>query len=210
MRNLVHQRERQITFRGGLRRLLRLHQLARDRQDHVRHARVHEVLEEDLLRALLLMDARIVRQIVGHRLIAVPQIARAIRRVHHFHRRQMAALRRTRGRIHRQRVLNIRHILLIDRQLLALFLIANQDRRAERRLHAQQIVEVGFIRREDHVELRILQIQPRQVALVIVVAEQRIGAQPQKIREGGIGAEPRRIAQRLRHRDEQRLVFLAV
>ena len=177
------QRERQIAFGGSLRRLGGLHQLPRDRQDDVGHARIHEVLEEDLLRAFFLMDARIVRQIVGHRLVAMAQIAGAIRRVHHLHGRQMAALRRAGGGLHRERVLDIRHILLIDRQLPALLFIADQNRSAEGGLHAQQIVEIGFIGREDHIELGIFQFQPGQVAFVVVAGQKRVGAQPQEIRE---------------------------
>ena len=65
-----------IPFRRGLRGLAGLHQLPRDRQHDVSDPGVHEILEEDLLRPFLLMDARIVGEIVGHRLVAMPQIAR--------------------------------------------------------------------------------------------------------------------------------------
>ena len=93
--DLVHQHRRQIALGRRRARLRRVHDARGERQDDLVHARVHEVLEEDLLRALLLVDARIVRQVVGDGLIAVAQIARAERRVHHLHRRRVAAHRRT-------------------------------------------------------------------------------------------------------------------
>ena len=60
--------------------------ILRQRQNYVFDPRIHEVLEEDFLAALLFMDSRIVRQIVGHGLVAMAQVAHAVRRVHHFHR----------------------------------------------------------------------------------------------------------------------------
>ena len=45
-----------------------LHRLGH-RQNDVLHARIHEILEKDLLRPFLLMHSRIVRQIVGYRLV---------------------------------------------------------------------------------------------------------------------------------------------
>ncbi|MBZ5543828.1 MAG: 4Fe-4S binding protein, partial [Acidobacteriia bacterium] len=81
-----------------------------------------------------------------HRLIAVAQIAAAERRVHHFHRRQVAALRRAFGSRQRQRVLNIRHVLLVQRQARALLLIADQHGSAIRSLDTRQIIQVGLIR----------------------------------------------------------------
>ena len=164
----------------------------RDRQDHVIHARVHEILEENFLRAFLFVNARIVRQIVRHRLVAVAQIARAIRRVHHFHRRKMPALRGAVLGRQRQAVLNVRNIFLEHVQLAALRLVAHQDRRAVGSFHAEQIVEISFVRREDDVEFRIDEADPGDVALEILVRLQRVRAQPQKFRERRIvGKRPR-------------------
>src|SRR5262249_58408164 len=56
-------------------RLVVTHQELGDGQHNVIHARVHEVLKEDLLRSLLLVNARVVGQIVGHSLVTVTQIA---------------------------------------------------------------------------------------------------------------------------------------
>ena len=168
------------------------------------HARVHEVLEEDFLRALLLVDARIVRQVVGDRLVAVTEIAGAKRRVHHFHRRDVAAHRRAILRRERQRLLDVGHPALVEIEVAALGVVADHHRGAVRRLHAEQIVEVRLVRREDDVDLRALQIDPRDVARVVVVGEERVGAQPQKAREAlvgrKVGGPPQRVGRLLRER----------
>ena len=49
-------------------------------------------------------------------------------------------------------------------QLTALGFIADQDRRAVGGLYAQNAVDISLVRREDHIELRVFQIQPGQVA----------------------------------------------
>ena len=65
------------------------------------------------------MHSRVVGQIVGHCLIAVVQIARAERSVHHLHRCLQAMLRRPVRCRQRQSILNVRHILPEQRQLAA-------------------------------------------------------------------------------------------
>ena len=59
---------------------------------------------------------------------------------------------------------------------------------------------IGFIGRENDVEFRILQIEPREVARKIIVGEQRIGAQAQEFRKCRIAAEICRCAQIARRR----------
>ena len=81
----------------------------------------------------------------------------------------MAAFGGPVGGIDGERVLNFRNILLINRELLALGLVADQDRRAEGSLYAQKIVEVSFVGRENNVELRIFEIEPSEIALIVVV-----------------------------------------
>ena len=102
------------------------------------------------------MNSRIVGQIVRHRLVAMAQVARAVRRVHDLHRGFEAVLGGPVFRRQRQRILNVSDILLKHRQLAALRVIADQHGSAEGSLHAQQTVVVGLIRSEDHVELRDL------------------------------------------------------
>jgi hypothetical protein len=164
VRDLVQQRGRHVALGRRLLSLAGLHQKLGDGQDHYGHARVHEVFEEDFLGALFLMNARVVRQIVGDGLVAVPQIAGAKRRVHDLHGREVTVLRWLGGRVDGERILNCGHVLLIDRQLAAFLFVANQHRGAVGRLDAQQIVEIGFVRREDDVDLGVFQIEPCQVA----------------------------------------------
>ena len=142
------------------------------------------------------MNARIVRQVVGDRLVAVPQVARPEWGIHHFHRRHVAAHRGPIDRRERQRILDVRHPLLILREVAALGFVANQNRRAVRRFHAEQIVQIGFVGREDHVNLGVLQLDPRDIAGVVIVGRQRIGAHPQKPGERRIRRERRGAAQR--------------
>ena len=61
--------------------------------------------------------------------------------------------------------------------------VADQNRRPKRCLYAQHVVQVSFVGREDYVDLGILEIQPVQIARIIIVGEQRVGSQPQKIGE---------------------------
>ncbi len=58
--------------------------------------------------------------------------------------------------------------------------------------------------------LGILQVEPGEIALVVVVGEQRIGAQAEEIGEGGVGAEGGGIAQMPAPWVEERLVFLVI
>ena len=76
VRDFVQHHGRQITFGRSPRRLRFRHQIFRQRQHDVVHARVHEILEEDFLGALRVVNARIVRQVVRHGLIAVQQSRR--------------------------------------------------------------------------------------------------------------------------------------
>ena len=57
-------------------------------------------------------------------------------------------------------------------------------RQAITRLHTQHVVQVRLIRCEDDVHLRVLQVQPCNVARIVVVAQERIRAQPQVLRKG--------------------------
>ena len=183
MTDLMHDRALQIAFAADFGGLRRLHQLAGDWQDHVVHACVHEVLEEEFLAAFLLVYSRIVWKIVGHGLISVRQIARAEGCVHHFHRRLQTALRGPVFGSERKGVLNIGYIFLKQVQLLALALVPYHDSRSIGTFHAEQAVHVGFIRRKDNVELRILQVKPCQIARKVIVTEERIGSQFEKLRE---------------------------
>ena len=206
VRNLVHHGGGKIAFARRLGRLLRLHDLAGERQDDVIHPRVHKVLEEDFLGAFRLMNTRIVGQIVGHRLVAVAQVAGAEGRVHHLHGREVAAFGGTVFGLERQRILNIGNIFLEDRQLLALSIIAHQHRRAIGGLYPENVVQISFIRRHDHIEFWVFEVKPGKVTLVIIVAQQGIGAQPQETGERGIITECRCLTQFICRRLQERTI----
>src|SRR5215831_1917738 len=103
----------------------------------------------------------------------------------------------------RQRVLNVGNVLLIHCELLALRFIANEDRGPVRRLHAEYLVKIRFVRREDHIELWILQIHPEEVAFVIVINKEGIGTLAQELGEGFVVTERGRFAQRFCNRLEK-------
>ena len=108
--DLVHHGRRQVAFGGGLPRLRRIHHAARQAAGSLRLTRASmKFLKKIFLVPFSCVDARVVRQVVGDRLVAVPQIAGAERRVHHLHRRGVAAHRRPIGGGQRQRVLNLGH-----------------------------------------------------------------------------------------------------
>ena len=178
--------------------------------NHVVHARVHEVLEEDLLRSLLRVDARVVGQIVRHGLVAVVQVARAQRRIDDLHRRRLALLRRPVFRWNRQRLLHRRLLLAIQVELAALRLIANQDRASIGGLHSEDTVEIRLIRRKDQIDLWIFQVEPRNIARVVIVGQQGLGAQVQIVSKGRVIAQLRRRAQIHRHRPQPLSVCLVV
>ena len=94
-----------------------------------------------------------------------------------------------------QSILNVGNILLKQRQLLALRLRCVPELLRRMSLHSEQAVVIGFVGREDHIEFRIFQIEPGQITLEIVVAQQSIGAQAQEVRERGIGTQTGRFTQ---------------
>ena len=126
----MHDDKRQIGFAADVLRLRISHHLLRRRQHDMIHARIHEVLEEHLLRALLGVNPWIVRQIIRHRLIAVAQIACAKQSVDHLHGRWLTFFRRLVSIRQRQRLLHLCPMLPVHVELLTLGIIADQDRRA--------------------------------------------------------------------------------
>src|ERR1700684_2554070 len=104
-------------------------------------------------------------------------------------------LRRAMFSRQRQRGLYLRYISLESFQLLALALIAHHNRRTIGTFYAEQSVQVSFVGRENDVEFRILQVEPRQVAREVIVAEQGIGPKTKRFRKLGVTAEVGRGSQ---------------
>ena len=92
MRDLMQDGGGQIAVCGDIVDLCGSEHLPGDGQDDLADARIHEVLEENLLGAIFCMNSRIVGQIVRYRLVAVTQVARAERRIGDLHRRGLAPL----------------------------------------------------------------------------------------------------------------------
>ena len=103
-----------------------------------------------------------------------------------------------------------RDVLLIDGEFGAFLFIADEDGRAVGGLDAEDVVEVGLVGGEDEVELWVLFVEPGEVAPVVVVGEEGIGAEAEEVGEGGVGAEGGGIAEGLSHGLEELLVFLVV
>ena len=72
--DLVQHRSQQVSLARSLRYLFRRHHVARQWQYHVVHARVHEVLKEDFFTPLLLVNTRVIWQIVCYRLISMAEV----------------------------------------------------------------------------------------------------------------------------------------
>ena len=81
----------------------------------------------------------------------------------------LAAFRWTVGSRQRQGVLNIGNVFLIQLQLRAFGLVADEQRCLIRSLHTRPPSIDVFIRREDHIDFGAFQIQPFQIAGIIIV-----------------------------------------
>ena len=90
--DLVHHYHRQVTIHGRHACLIFAHHQLRYGQDDVLDSRIHEILEEDSLAPFLFVNPRIVRKIIGDRLISVSQITGTEWSIHHFHRRFSSGL----------------------------------------------------------------------------------------------------------------------
>ena len=124
--------------------------------------------------------ALVVGQIEGRGADAVRAIARREDFVHHANRRSGAQLRIAVARIDRQVVLHFLQVVGEELQPGGLLVVADGDVGFERGLVAEQLVVVGFVGTDGDVERRV-QIHPRQVALVVIVREERLGAQGQEL-----------------------------
>ena len=174
VRELVQDDGGKVAPAGDILGLFGRHQLLRDGQDDLVDAGVHEILEEDLLRAFFCVDARVVGEVVGDGLVAVTEIACAQRRVGDNHRRGVAFtcwawLRRGWGGASLHGGL----VLLVHGELAGLGVVADKDGGAVGGLHTEQVVEVGLVGREDEVDLRVLEVEPGNVGRVVVVRRAR-------------------------------------
>ena len=85
-----------------------------------------------------------------------------------------------------KRFLEIGDVLLKCGDFFAFYVVANHDGRAVRRFHAKQTIKINFVRSEDDVELWITEVHPGDVARIVIVREQGIGAEAEEFRESRI------------------------
>ena len=115
------------------------------------------------------MNARIVRKVVGDGLVPVPQVPRAVRRVHDFHGGGPAALGRPVLGRQGKGLLELGDELAELFEPGALAFVADEHGRAVGSLDAEEIVQVRLVRRQDEIELRVLELDPGDVARIVVV-----------------------------------------
>ena len=94
-------------------------------------------------------------------------------------------------------------------QLLALRLVANRDERLERRLVVEELVLVDLVRPDGRLD-GALQLHPRDVAVVVVVRQERLGTLGEERLQRRLGRELRRLAQQSGRLSELVLIFDAV
>ena len=121
-------------------------------------------------------------------------------------RRERAELRAAELRIDRQRVLESLQFRAEHAELLRLGIVAQRDERFERGLVAEPDVLVGLVRADRRLDRRV-QLHPRHVAGVVVVAEEAVGAELRGyfLSDGCVG-ERGRFAQERGGCDERVLV----
>ena len=88
----------------------------------------------------------------------------------------------------------------------ALRFVANRDEGFERRLAIEPFVLVDLVRTDRRFD-RGVELHPRDIARVVVVGEERVGAREQEFLERRIGRELRGLAQQFRCAVELSLIF---
>ena len=171
----------------------------RDRQQRLGELRVLHVLQHHALGALFADDALVVRQVERRGLDAAVAVAGGVDLVDDGDRRQRAELRVAVLRIDRQVVLDV---LQLARRASA----ASRSRprsctvmyASNAGLVVEQLVLVHLVGPDRRLD-RAFQLHPRDVAVVVVVRQERVGALGQKGLERRLGrpaAPPRAAARR--------------
>ena len=136
-------------------------------------------------------DALVVRQVEGRRLHAAIGVAGREDLVDDDDRRESAELRIAVLRIDRQMVLDVLQLAGELLQLGALGFVLNRDERLERRLVVEELVLVHLVGSDRRLD-GALQLHPGDVAVVVVVRQERIGALGEKRLQRRLGRERRR------------------
>ena len=180
-----------------------------DRHEHAVELRVLHVLQHDALGALLLHDPLVVRQVERRRLHAAVAVAGREHDVDDADRRERAELRVAVLRIDWQRVLEFLQVRGERLQLLRLRFVADGDERLERGLEVEPLVLVDLVWTDGRLDRRV-ELHPRDVAGVVVVVEERVGARRQESLERRLRRQFGRLAQERGRTRELALILDAV
>ena len=195
------ERERRL-IGGGERQL-------RDRHQHLVELRLLEVLQQHALGALLGDDLLVVRQVEGGGLHAVIRVAGRKHDVDDADRRVAAELGAAELRIDRQAILQVLQLAAEALELRRLVAVGERDERFERRLEVEPLVLVDLVGPDGRLDGRV-ELHPRDVARVVIVADEGVGALLQERLQGRLLGQLRGFAQQARHFGELALVLQRV
>ena len=143
--------------------------------ERLRELRVLHVLQHHAFRSLFANHALVVRQVERRRLHGAVAVAGRENLVHDDDRGKGAELWISLRRIDRQLVLDVLQLAAEFLELRALGFILNGDVGLERGLVVEQLVFVDLVRTDRRFD-RAFQLHPRDVAVVIVVGQERVSA----------------------------------
>ena len=156
-----------------------------------------------------LHDAFVVRQVERGGLHAAVAVAGGEDDVDDADGRERAELRIAILGIDRQRVLELLQVRGERLQLLRLRFVADGDERFERRLEVEPLVLVDLVRADRRLDRRV-ELHPCDVARVVVVGEERLGAGRQEALQRRLRRRVGRLAQQRRGAAQLALVLDAV
>ena len=110
-------------------------------------------------------------------------------------------------RIDGQRVLQALELGAEDLELLRLGLVADGDERFERRLEVEPFVLVDLVRADGRLDRRV-ELHPGDVARVVVVRDERVGAGCEEMLERRLRRELRRFTQQRSRKRQLALIFI--
>ena len=192
---LVHENPREVRLEPDSTRLLGNQHLFGDRLQVRLELGPDDVAQHHLLRALGLPDAGVVREVERDRLHAGPRLSRPIDQVDHRNRGGKVAVEVLMIVGDRERPLESREPRREAGQQFAGHRVLESDERLERRLVAEQSVLVHLVRTDRRLDQVALEPHPRDLAVEVVVGEERLGPQPQEALEGRIVGVLRRVPQ---------------
>src|SRR6185369_16482507 len=171
------------------RRLLcRIEYHLRDWDQRLIKLRVLHVLQHDALRAFFFNYALVVWKIESSRLHAAVAFARSEHFVHDANRRRRAEFRIAITRIDRQIIFQFLQMTAELRELCRLRIVPKGYVSLERSFVTKQLVLVRFVWSNRQVDRRV-EVHPGDVAFIVIVGSERVGALVEKILQRCAGRE---------------------